>query len=167
MAEGRELSVDEEEALKSASECYRAEKIALRLVSRAEQNSSGLRAKLERRGFSDRTAKTVVSRFLEKGLLDDGRYAEIWIRSRLSGGKVQSPQWLLANLVKRGISVESSRKSLEKVLDPEAEYDLLVRYLEKAGPEKSRNSPGKNPVSLRSQLKSSGFSWDVLTRYFD
>ena len=160
LSEG-ELSSGEEEAFRFAAACYKAEKIALRLIARAEQSSLGVTAKLERRGFEAPVAKAVVSCLLSRNLLDDGRYAELWIRSRLALRKAPTPQWLLAALRKRGIDRESSRKALDKALDGETEYALLLRYLESRGfREKARSS-------LRAQLKYEGFSSDALERYFD
>ena len=159
---GRELSSTEEEAFRFAAACYRAEKAALRLIARAEQNSLTLTAKLERRGFGAALVKAVVSRLLDRNLLDDARYAELWIRSHLSRKKANSPRWLKISLGKRGIDRNSTRTALEKTLDPETEYALLLRFLEKAGHPNS-----KNYGYLRTQLKYEGFSTEVLDRYFD
>ncbi|MCL2128065.1 MAG: regulatory protein RecX, partial [Treponema sp.] len=49
-AEGLEISAAEEEGFRFASSCLRAEKAALRLIARAEQNVFGLARKLEKRG---------------------------------------------------------------------------------------------------------------------
>ena len=135
-------------------ELLKAEKAALRLIARAEQSSLGLTAKLESRGYDSAVAKTVVSGLLERNLLNDGRYAECWIRSRL--GRAPSPQWLLASLGRKGIDRDSSEKALKRVLDPETEYALLLRYLEKIC----------LPGSKRAILKHKGFSFEVLDRFF-
>ena len=157
---GHELSSGEEESLRFAAACYQAERVAMKLVARAEQNSQGLIVKLERRGYDALVAKTVVSHLLSRNLLDDGRYAELWIRSRLAGGKAPTPRWLLVSLQKRRIDRAFSRTALTKVLDPETEYALLLKYLE-AAPE------GKKAGYLRARLKYEGFSYAVLQRYFD
>ncbi|MCL2318938.1 MAG: recombination regulator RecX [Treponema sp.] len=156
-----EISPDDEAAFRFAALCYRAEKTALRLVARAEQNSLGLAAKLERRGYTSGVAKAVVARLLNRNLLDDSRYAELWVRSRLTLKKAPSPNWLLASLVKRGIDKDTARKTLAKVLDPEAEYALLLRYLEK-----TRIPDAEKVRYLRAQLKYEGFSFDALELYF-
>ena len=154
----KELSIEEEEAFRFAAECLRAERSALRLVARAEQNSLGLTAKLRRRHGMD-AVKAVVSRFMEKNLLDDSRYAERWIRSRLALRKAVSPQRLLAGLRSRGIDRDSARKTLDRVLDPDTEYTLLLQFLDK--------NPNRNEGPLlKSQLKYEGFSYEALDRYF-
>ena len=159
---GRELSSGDEEIFGFAAACYRAEKIAARLIARAEQNSFGLTAKLERRGFDAAAAKAVVCFFSEKNLLDDTRFAERWILSRLKGRKALSPGWLLASLRKRGINRVSAEKALKNALDPEIEYDLLLKYLESSG-----FSGKKLELSSRFQLKKEGFSREVIEKYSD
>ena len=159
---GHELSAGEEEAFRFAAACYRAEVSALRLIARAEQSSWALIAKLKQRRFSSGVAKTVVFRLLDRNLLDDGRYAEHWIRSRLVSRKAPSPQLLLAALGKRGIDRNSSRQALNNVLDSRTEYELLLRYLDDV-----RLPQGKGAFSLRAQLKYAGFSSQALDRYFE
>ena len=164
---GRDLSSGEEEAFRFAADCYRAEKVALRLIARAEQYSFGLISKLERRGFSDVTVKTVVSCLLNRNLLNDRRYAELWLRTRLGSGKAFSPRWLLISLGKKGIDKDSSQKALKEMLDPETENALLERFLKK----NRRKNPGLSGKggrnSEKSLLKYEGFSFDVLNSYFD
>ena len=157
---GRELPVDEEEAFRFAAACYRAEKAALRLIARAEQNSLGLTAKLERRFHDKAAVRAVVTSLLNRNLLDDERYAELWIRSRLR--KAPSPAQLLVSLGKRGIGRDSSREAVKKVLDPETEYALLLKYLERTGLAENGKA-----ISPRTELKFQGFSALVLERYFD
>jgi regulatory protein len=158
---GRELHPWEEEAFRHAAACYRAEKAALRLIARAEQNSMGLSAKLEHRGFAARVVKAVVSRLLDRNLLDDQRYAELWIRSRLSTRKRVSPRWLEISLGRKGIDRTSLRNALKNALDPETEYNLLENYIE------NTSLPGNGTGSLRSNLKHEGFSIELIERYFD
>ena len=161
-ATGRELLSGEEEAFRYAAACYRAETAALKLIARAEQNSLGLSSKLERRGFESKVVKAVVSHLLDRNLLDDTRYAELWIRSRLSAKKAPSPRWLLVSLGKKGIDRNSSRDALLKVLDPDTEYALLLKFLEISG------FPGGMEAALpRANLKYEGFSYEVLERYTD
>jgi regulatory protein len=158
---GRELSPAEEEALRFAGACCRAEKAAARLIARAEQSSYGLTAKLERRGFDAAAAKAVVSRLMDKNLLSDARFAELWLRSRIKGKKAPSPRWLLASLGKRGIDRDSSRKALDKVLDPETEYALLLKFMKN-----SRSAREKTAVSPKYRLKYEGFSPEAIEQYF-
>jgi len=159
---GGELSQADEEIFRFAASCYRAEKTALGLISRAEQNSLGLTAKLERRGYERAVVVAVISHLVNKNLLDDRRYAEFWLRSRLAYGNTNSPRWMRVSLGKRGIDRSSSIKALQEVLDPETEYALLLKFIEK-----NKATELKRAVPLRVRLKYEGFSSVVLDRYFD
>ena len=159
MEESRDLS-SEEEDLRFAAECNKAEKIALNLIARAEQNSLGLTFKLEKRGIEAAVAKSVVSGFLEKNLVNDERYAGLWIRSCLAR-KTPSPLWLLAALQKRGIDRETSQKTIKKALDEETEYSLLLKYIKKMD-----ILDNNNKGWLKTRLKFEGFSPEILDRYF-
>jgi regulatory protein len=167
---GREISSAEEEDLRFAAACYRAERAGLRLIARAEQTETGLSLKLERRGHTRASVLAVVSRFVSLGLINDERYAELWLRSALArrGGKVPSPRKLLVSLRKRGIDSSAAGKALKKTLDTETELALLARYMERPPP-RAGNSLTALPsgFSLRAMLKFEGFSQAALSIYFE
>ncbi|MDR3167438.1 MAG: recombination regulator RecX [Treponema sp.] len=158
---GKELSSDEEGILFFAAACYRTERIALRLVARAEQTVVNLTHKLERRGFSPAAVRAVVSRLRELEIVNDKRYAELWIRSRLTR-RAESPRALTLSLRHRGIGKEDAQAALKSVLTFENEWALLQRYLMK----KRRIIEGGD-LSLKYCLKSEGFSGPVLDRYWE
>lgn len=58
-----------------------------RLASMREQASSALRARLVRDGFPAEVADEAVERACACGLVDDVRYADVLVRSRLAQGK--------------------------------------------------------------------------------
>jgi regulatory protein len=161
--EGREISSAEEEELRFAGACYRAERAGLRLIARAEQTETGLFIKLQHRGHSSASAAVVVSRFASLGFINDERYAELWVRARLvrKGGKVPTPRRLLASLKNRGIDSSAAGKALKNSLDTETEFALLRRYIEKSAPKEIHG------FSLRNFLKFEGFSSDVISLYLE
>ena len=161
---GREISPVEEEILRFADACFRAERAGLRLIARAEQTQAGLSRKLEARFHSSACVSAVLSRFVEIDLVNDERYAERWLRSRLARktGKISGPHRLSAALGSRGIGREAIKAAFDKVLDEETEFALLQRFI------------AKKPIRinakmylLRSRLKHEGFSSPVINRYFE
>ena len=144
------------------ADCIKAEKVALRLIARAEQHSSGLTAKLEKRGVDSSIALQVISGLLEKKLLDDGRFAEGWIRAHLRGKKALSPLWFLVSLEKRGLKREVSLSAIDKIFDEETEYPLLLEYIEKMDVHFKANSG-----FLRNKLRYERFSSGAIDRFFD
>ena len=164
IGEGKEINSAEEEAFRFAAECLRAEKSALRLIAMAEQCSFGLTRKLERRKFSPACISAVVSRLCELKLIDDRRFALLWIESRLR--LVRSPRRLLSSLCGRGIDRDDAEAALKAVLDEETELALLTRFakkrLRKAG---RKGEEGERP--LKYLLRSEGFSPQAIKQFLD
>jgi len=162
-AQGEEISSAEETALRHASACLRAEKAALRLIARAEQCAAGLSRKLEKRGHEKLCVNAVISRLSELNLLDDNRYAELWLESRLR--LARSPRRLLISLSARGIDRDDAGAAMKKVLDEEAESSMLARFAKK----RIRKSGGGEDVicSLKYLLKNEGFSQAAIQKFLD
>jgi regulatory protein len=156
--EGSEISAEEEAGFRFASACLRAEKAALRLIARAEQTSFGLTRKLVKRGYEAACVSAVLSRLIELELVDDGRFARLWLESRLR--LARSPRRLLSALAGRGISHEAAEDALKTVFDEETELALLSRFVKKY----SRKMEGR---SLKYLLKSEGFSPQVIQQYLE
>jgi len=147
--------------------CLDAEKAALRLIARAEQCSSGLTRKLEKRGYDSTCINEVISRLNKINLLDDNRFARFWIRSRLRFGR--SPKQLLSSLCSRGINHDDAESALKSVLDEETELHLLESFVKKhilkAGRKKNKNE--EDSRSLRFLLKNEGFSAQVIQQFLE
>jgi regulatory protein len=163
---GREVSADEEGAFRFAASCYRTERIALRLIARAEQTCPGLSRKLKQRGHDPVCIRAVISGFVERGIVSDRRYAELWIQSRLAR-KVESPRRLIAALCDRGIARDTAAAAYKAILEFEDELVLLKRYLDKNHPGFAGNPSAGTYTALKYKLKYEGFSPEVLEQYRD
>ncbi|MDR1858082.1 MAG: RecX family transcriptional regulator [Treponema sp.] len=170
VAEGREVSGEEEAGFRFASACLRAEKAALQLIARAEQNSLGLQRKLEKRRHDPACVRAVIARLAETGLLDNRRYARLWLETRIAR-QATSPWRLLAALRSRGVDRQDAHEALRDLLDDDGELLLLRRYAEKLERKRAkraaRGGAAAGPPSLRYLLKSEGFSSLAIQRFFD
>ncbi|MDR1900935.1 MAG: recombination regulator RecX [Treponema sp.] len=158
---GRDLGPNEEDCCRFAASCFRAERLALRLVSRAEQTTRGIFHKLLKRGFKEACAWAVISHLSGLDIVNDQRYAELWLRSRLSRGG-SSPRRLLASLHSRGIDRDSIQAACKLVFTLENELALLVSYVKKKHLE-----PEDDLHSFKFTLKCEGFSSMVLEDYLE
>ena len=136
----------------------RAEKIALRLIARAEQCTGGLRRKLERRKIDLNSIDTVIERLSDLDLINDRRFSRLWLVSRIR--LPRSPLRLLAGLCSRGIDRDDAQAAIKEVLDEETEYSLLLRFVKKY----ERKKEGRE---LKFLLKNEGFSSAAVKRYFE
>jgi regulatory protein len=157
---GRDLKPGEEDCCRFAASCFRAERLALQLVSRAEQTSRGIVRKLLKHGFNNACARAVASRLSGLDIVNDGRYAERWLRSRLSRGG--SPRRLLASLYSRGIDRISIQTAYKSVFSSENELALLAAYIKK-----KRLDPEDDLQNFKYTLKREGFSSMVLEDYLE
>jgi regulatory protein len=172
-AEGREISADEEAGFRFASACLRAEKAALRLIARAEQCLSGLSRKLQRRGHEPACVRAVIDCLVELELVDDWRFARLWLETRL-GRRSASPRRLLAGLCARGIGRDEAETALKTVLDDETEWFLIRRFAVKRRRVRSAQAAVTAGVRaedarrfLKFTLKSEGFSAAAIERFLD
>lgn len=165
---GARIGPGERFALEHAALCRKAEKAALALIARAEQCRWGLKCKLEKKKIRPGAIETVLERLTELGLVNDQRYAELWLKARIAKGS-KGPRALSQLLAARGIDRETAAAALAAALPPDAEAALLRRCLEKA------ESRGKKPLwesrdpttAARHFLRAQGFSADCITAYFE
>jgi len=162
-AQGKEITAEEETAFRHASACLRAEKTALRLIARAEQCSLGLARKLEKRKFNKACVNAVISRLSELNLLDDSRFSRLWLESRLR--LARSPRRLMSALCGRGIDRDDAETALKAVLDEDAEFSLLTRFVKKYARKLGDGETGNR--SLKYLLKSEGFSHAAVQKFLD
>jgi len=131
------------------------------LLSRAEQSSGGLYIKLIKKGFSQLSCRNAVERVQVLGLLDDERFAELWISSRLRTHP-EGKSALFQGLVSRGVNPERAKMALSRCL---SEEDLLKAVL-KAGKKlsvKYKDSDQK----LRQALYRRGFTNREIHHFLD
>jgi regulatory protein len=157
---GAVLGPEAEAAVRHAADCLSAEKAALRLIARAEQYAAGLCRKLERRKHSPAAVHAVLARLLELDLVNDLRYAELWLKSRVGRGK-KGPRTLETALRAKGIDRETAGSALKTALAGGAEAGLLERCAE-AG----RKKPGLD-LDIRFFLRSEGFSSAAIEAYLE
>ncbi|GHV86115.1 hypothetical protein AGMMS50230_17230 [Spirochaetia bacterium] len=172
-----------ETALNHAAACLTAEKAALRLISRGEQYQAGLERKLALRKHHPEAIRVVLDRLTALNLVNDRRYAELWLKYRLgrnsrgssfSGNRGSSgnrgPRFLGMQLRAKGINRECAEAALEAVFTPDAEAALLERCVKKFGPGTGSGSSPKGRTrrsELTYFLKTQGFSAEAITRYLE
>lgn len=157
----RELSDDEYLLLKNIDAYGKTEHIALRLIARAEQYSEGLRFKLLTRGCNESTIPLVFDFLKSEGLLDDKRYAEIWLRQRLRKGN-EGKLLLKSRMLNKGLSTEIVMYVLDTVFAEEIEKTALLNYLTK----NAMNLESLNAID-RNMLFKQGFSSQILRKVIE
>ncbi|GHU52661.1 hypothetical protein FACS1894200_13220 [Spirochaetia bacterium] len=159
--EGGVLTVDEEYACRFAAECFEVEQAALHLIACAEQSAVNLSSKLIRQRYTRESVQAVITHLQDVDLLNDSRYARMWLESRM-GAHINSPNQLLATLCRRGLAHGVAHAAYKLVVTFEKELSLLTRYVSK----KQIACEG-DPYETFRQLQAEGFSSAVLHAFFD
>lgn len=98
---------------------------AIRLLARREYSRSELEARLAAKGHATAEIATCLDALAEQGLQSDARFAESFIRSRVSRG--QGPVKIRAELGNRGVSRELADAALAECETSEAlDWDDLA-----------------------------------------
>jgi regulatory protein len=154
----------ERAALAAASETYHCRRKALDLLARSEQCRKGLQRKLLTRKFSSEAITAALDRLEGAGLLDDLRFAEVWLRSRLRG-RPEGPPRLLAALASKGVRPETARLAIGNVLGELGDEEGL-KTLERAW-EKLSGRSGMTQEKLMKTLLARGFSPSMIRRFLE
>lgn len=126
-----------------------------RLCVQRDQNSVLLQKRLVREGFDAAFVEQAVERALEIGLIDDFRWADMIVRSRISAGKGISG--IRRELAEGGIDLETLPEWPEGyAVDGQSEHDRALRALLKRPP----RAKNKRAAAYR-RLVSKGFSYSV------
>lgn len=101
-----------------------------RWAARSEQASAPLRARLVRAGYTESAASRAVERAVRCGLVDDARFAEVLVRSRLSQGRGR--QGIAAELSRAGIDPQTRGELYD--YDEQEELSRALRLLDARPP---------------------------------
>ncbi len=86
---------------------------AVDLLSRRDHSEAELRQKLRRRGFSADAIEFALQRMQDYRYQDDDRFAESWVRSRMSGVG-RSRNALVAGLARKGVDRETVERAIRQ-----------------------------------------------------
>ena len=145
----------------AADEVYRCRRKAMDLLARAEQCRKGLEAKLAKKGFSREAAAAALDRLESVGFLDDRRFAEAWVRSRLRS-RPEGPSRIIAGLMAKGIAPGAAREAAESVFAEAGGGEAAERETLERAREKLLRRRGMDEEKLTAALLRRGFSYSAV-----
>jgi regulatory protein len=115
---------------------------ALSHVNRRERTTTEVRAHLARKGVSDATAESVVEELVIQRLVDDARFAEMFVADKRTLEQWGSER-IRRGLIERGVDRELAERALANeddggVDEPQTELDRAVELLRRRFPEPPR-----------------------------
>jgi regulatory protein len=158
LVSGLELSGAVIDRLKHSSLVRQVREKALDLLARAPHTTFSLRMKLHKRNFESRAVEEVLQFLKRQEYLDDHRYAENWLRSRIER-RPEGRAALIAGLLRKGVPREIAEGSVNRYLTPALERENAFRALEKL-----KRSGETDPAKLRRKLRARGFPFPLIRR---
>jgi regulatory protein len=147
--------------LVSLSEINKTWRKALDLLSRQDHTAYNLKRKLLSRGFSKAAVEEAVEMCRRSGSLDDERFAEFWIQSRMKRHP-EGYRRLYAGLMKNGVDRELAVGVLSRIVTDEIEQEAAQRAALKLMRNKSMV-----PKKLISSMMSRGFNYSTIKAAMD
>lgn len=129
---------------------------ALSLLDLAEHSAFMLRAKLRQRGFDIPVIERVLEQLKEKNYLDDRRFAEVWVRSRLKRNPA-GKSVLISELRAKGVSARDAEETVAELLDEEALLEGARKVYAKAALKKN-----STPEKIKAAMMQKGYSLSVI-----
>ena len=130
---------------------------AMRLLGHRERSRAELRDRLTEDGYPEPVARAVVDRMEELGLLDDERFAEAYVRTKMAAGWGRDR--IVRGLTSAGLDPERIAVLVEQEMPETAELDRALTMLPDEIPRERRDRE-----RYMRRLISRGFSYDIARR---
>jgi len=128
LRQGKELSQPEYDELSAGLQERKLRDTAYRLLSRRSHSVKELADKLRQRGFPVPEIGQLVDEFREKEILDDRKFAESWVESRLRL-RPRGKRLLIAELRSKGVEQHMAEEVVREKLDGTDESERAFKLL--------------------------------------
>lgn len=156
--EGEELTEETRNKIYSDILTKRAKLRAMHLLSDMDRTENALREKLRRGLYPPEIIDAAVGYVKSFGYLDDGRYAENFVRSRQG---IKSRKEIRAMLLQKGVSAELIDNAFESCSAEGGEEDAVMRILKKKKFDPG-NADDKEVQRMYGYLARKGFSYETV-----
>ncbi len=158
---GKDLSPEEVERVRDASERFRCRNSALKSLSLRSHSRSELVIKLKKKNFKSGHIETTLEQLAGSGYIDDHEYALRFIRNRTSR-KVVGEIYLRKELFQRGVAANIIEQALDETGSREVDIQRVINEAEKKLISiKNKNNKKSRLVSF---LSSRGFNSSVIQK---
>lgn len=105
--------------------------------------------------------ENIVSRLLEYEYIDDKKYAQMFVESRIKN-KPRGKNILFGELISKGVSRDTAQKVLGEMV--EDEYGILVATYRKRFKEEKISFEDRKKIDF---LRRKGFNWDLIENFIN
>ncbi len=158
-----ELSGDTVTSIMDAQLYRDAYYAAGRLLDYRMRTRSELDQRLLKKGYPEKVVAKVIGKMSELGLIDDSRFADAFIASKIAGKPIGKRE-LERGLREKGISKEAAQAAVLQVSDDDTQLELAIQAAKTKMRSLRKFEPRKRQEKLVAFLARRGFDWDVIKK---
>lgn len=156
-----EITADELSLIRSEEEDNKSYLSAIYYLSYRMRSVQEMETYLLKKGFSRRQIYRTIKRLKIEKLLDDGQFADAFVRTRVHLS-TKGPERIYRELLGAGVDPSAARSSLE-AYPLEDQLANAVKFLnKKKAALKGKHSPAEGANKIRQMLRQRGFSSQVI-----
>ncbi|MGM0601706.1 MAG: regulatory protein RecX [Bacillota bacterium] len=144
-----------------SEEIQKAKNKAFHLLTYRERTVKEMKDRLFKKGFNSDVVEQTINYLLKNDLINENRFAEQWIRSRINNHP-RGRRLIYRELLKKGLKRELIDKSLNKYLSAEDETKMAEKLVEKWL--RKHKDEEKNSLKLKNYLSNKGFTYDIINK---
>lgn len=137
---------------------------AFHLLSYRERTIKEMRDRLQKKDFSAEIIEKVIEYLVEKDYLNEQRFAEMWIRSRIKHHP-RGRKLIYKELNDKGVERKTINSALNEHLNREKEIDMAVYLMDKWL--RRRKDEDSSSYKLKNYLARKGFNYDIIYEITD
>ena len=161
---GQQVDAERLAEVLRAEEIRRAREAALTLLDYRARTEKELERRLLQKGYSEDVVADVIKQLENVDLIDDERFAESWVASRVATRPMGRTR-MTWELRRKGIAPETVEEALEMV-DEEKEFEMALELAgKKLGGESIKDRETKR--RLAGFLQRRGFHWGTISSVLD
>lgn len=146
---------------------WKARESALNLLSFRARSASELRRRLRQKGFEAEVVDACVAHLVERGMVDDSSFAEMFVRDRVRF-RPRGARRLVQELRAKGVDFETASDAIEEVMGREDVSELdLAREVASKWPRRVGEDPQRARRRLYGFLVRRGFGGETLRQVMD
>ena len=132
---------------------------AFNLLSYRERTIKEMRDRLRKKDFSEPVINSVIDYLLEKDFLNEERFSEMWIRSRINNHP-RGRKLIYKELKDKGVERKIINSALNQYLKREKEVEMAVYLRDKWL--RRRSDEDISSYKLKNYLARKGFNYDII-----
>lgn len=160
LRKGMTLEESTIEEIKQKDDQSKAYHMSIRYLSYRMRTKKEMIDYLVKKEIDEETIQPIIEKLEKEGLLDDGAFAEAFVKTRINTS-TKGPQYIKRELLQKGVTASDADAAIAHYTY-EKQLDKLIKWVSKTFRPTSKKSFQDQVRSMKTSLMQKGFSQDVI-----